>query len=985
MLGGTLAYVTFECRVEPGGLRQDRYELRVQQGDREPVTVAAYETEWDAARAGAVLGGTLGNLCRELGLGRIGTGLTTTGAPFHLVAVSPDGSRVAFELTEQFFVEIIEQFVPGPPPLDQLAPEEEGIFVVGADGSGLRRLGPASSVPAFNSVPLRTTIYPGFKFSPDGRRLVFVDRGPGRDGREALQLWTLDVDTGRRSQVTHLPPVGFPGPESNAPDTCCPRFVDDENIEFLSTFRLSLPNEPPAGPVCGNDTREGVEECDGADAAACGGAACLATCVCDNGPSAVPPLVVSLRADLADGAGPYESLGAGSPWVDLSGNAHDATLFNFAGGASSGWQGDGTIANPHRLEFDGAGDQRVTIPAGSIPEVNPAGSHSAAVWFKTSASVGIGSAPQEQIFEWNEFFSAPWPSTGLLYDGGNLVAWDCAELFPVAGLERNSWYHAVVTKEDLGDNGSAVRVYLNGVPVVDNPASTCLGDQASELLLGASSHQGTGNYSREMSGAIGQFELYGGVLTATQVAATFEAGREIFPTADVLPIRPANRGRATFAVKTDGSELRNIPASEFLPTSETPRTLETFVITGERPEAGVAHGTRRPFDDVTCPATLELVPGAANLPAREIFYLDGDNFLELTLFRSRTTGNDGGRTLGADGSTVFFTSATRQQLLNPPPGWSIVTEGRVEENGALRSTFFVGGGVLHQWGNVGDGDASRPATMAGTFAVADDTEDLGDYTLSLTVETGTDDAMGAMFRYRDPDNYYRFILFNGDEGTFRRLVKKVAGVTTVLAQDDFAYESDTAYALRVTVDGDRIRVFQDGTQVFDVTDSDLPRGGIALFTWQNRFVVFDDVSVTGPGGAELFRDDFENTGAVVNPGGVCQLFAIDVTGENLRQLTYFDDVEDSTSGCFPYAPRECGCAINGLYQDPFTEAVVFSSSCDPFGTNPNGRQLFAMRPDGTGLRQLTAAQGYVEYEDGSFLTNLIGPYAYSSVNPGGVP
>jgi hypothetical protein len=37
---------------------------------------------------------------------------------------------------------------------------------------------------------------------------------------------------------------------------------------------------------------------------------------------------------------------------------------------------------------------------------------------------------------------------------------------------------------------------------------------------------------------------------------------------------------------------------------------------------------------------------------------------------------------------------------------------------------------------------------------------------------------------------------------------------------------------------------------------------------------------------------------------------------------------------------------------------------DAFGTNPLGHQIFAMRQDGTGLRQLTATRGFVEEAGG---------------------
>lgn len=52
-----------------------------------------------------------------------------------------------------------------------------------------------------------------------------------------------------------------------------------------------------------------------------------------------------------------------------------------------------------------------------------------------------------------------------------------------------------------------------------------------------------------------------------------------------------------------------------------------------------------------------------------------------------------------------------------------------------------------------------------------------------------------------------------------------------------------------------------------------------------------------------------------------------------------------------------GGPSGGVGADPVTGTVVFPSDCDPLGRNPFGYQMFAMRPDGSGLRQLTNARG----------------------------
>lgn len=49
---------------------------------------------------------------------------------------------------------------------------------------------------------------------------------------------------------------------------------------------------PPS--VCGNGVREGSEQCDGADASACSGHSCTATCTCSVPPAGLPDLVPSI-------------------------------------------------------------------------------------------------------------------------------------------------------------------------------------------------------------------------------------------------------------------------------------------------------------------------------------------------------------------------------------------------------------------------------------------------------------------------------------------------------------------------------------------------------------------------------------------------------------------------------------------------------------------------------------------------------------------
>jgi len=215
----TLAYAVTRCREDPRGVITRHQEVRIRRGDCPPVTVFSIDPP--------NLPDPFGSTCRGFGLGRAGNYTMMLVGLISRIDVNRGGSEVVFEVTDDF------SFLNR----QQLPPEQEGIYLVRADGSGLRRLGPASRDPPFrvayeprlDAVITAPTVDPHLNFSPDGRRIVFTDRGPGPGG-EAVQLVTIELASGRRTQITHLPPVAPPIAWHR--DTGFPRFTDNDTVLF---------------------------------------------------------------------------------------------------------------------------------------------------------------------------------------------------------------------------------------------------------------------------------------------------------------------------------------------------------------------------------------------------------------------------------------------------------------------------------------------------------------------------------------------------------------------------------------------------------------------------------------------------------------------------------------------------------------------------------------------------------------------------------
>ena len=206
---GTLAYVVTSCR-EVAGVATLQQELRIYHGAGETVT---------AKSVGPLGPFTSYGVCALRGMARLG--FEGYLGAFQRLGVTPDGSGVVFELTDEFAL-VGQGLLPA---------AQRGIYYVRADGSGLRRLGPPSRVPAvvFTSDYARWATG-GFSFDPTGRQFTYPDLGPDEAGDEAPQVFVQRLATGERRQLTGLSRTADAG---EAPDMMViPGFTDARTILF---------------------------------------------------------------------------------------------------------------------------------------------------------------------------------------------------------------------------------------------------------------------------------------------------------------------------------------------------------------------------------------------------------------------------------------------------------------------------------------------------------------------------------------------------------------------------------------------------------------------------------------------------------------------------------------------------------------------------------------------------------------------------------
>ncbi len=206
-------------------------------------------------------------------------------------------------------------------------------------------------------------------------------------------------------------------------------------------------------------------------------------------------------------------------------------------------------------------------------------------------------------------------------------------------------------------------------------------------------------------------------------------------------------------------------------------------------------------------------------------------------------------------------------------GWEIIDQGDIDVN----SVWSAETGQMVQSSNYANPPLTDP-NMLGTYAWWQGGTSWTNYQVSLTMKSADNDAMGVMFRYQDPNNYYRFTWLsqNHSQGIGRRqLVKFVDGQFEVLAHDDVPYSVGQEYQVRITAYSGSLRVYIDGQLALLGGDSSLQSGSVALYCWGNVGTYFDNIYLpnlpvvrcAGGLGPDTILEGFTITGGSSFDGG----------------------------------------------------------------------------------------------------------------------
>ena len=161
------------------------------------------------------------------------------------------------------------------------------------------------------------------------------------------------------------------------------------------------------------------------------------------------------------------------------------------------------------------------------------------------------------------------------------------------------------------------------------------------------------------------------------------------------------------------------------------------------------------------------------------------------------------------------------------------------------SLWVVEGKKLSQKSNIYRSGKDEYNFFEGTHVVTKKGADWKNYDFSVDFSiAGDNDGVGILFRYQDPEHYYRFITVEDttNKGPFRRLQVKDGDKYITIAESADGYDSSKPHNIKVRLVGNSIIIFFDDQQILSAEDSRYTSGRIGLMSYAEQ-PIFDNVLV----------------------------------------------------------------------------------------------------------------------------------------------
>lgn len=184
-------------------------------------------------------------------------------------------------------------------------------------------------------------------------------------------------------------------------------------------------------------------------------------------------------------------------------------------------------------------------------------------------------------------------------------------------------------------------------------------------------------------------------------------------------------------------------------------------------------------------------------------------------------------------------STNGKKLLLDGFEWTVVDDPSSSEP----SQWVVQNGTLQQLTNIFRTDREfefwqGTHVFAGSF-------DWTDYVLSFNMDPVDDDGVGALVRYQDKDNYYRFIMVqdSANMGPFRRLEKFENGQRIVLANDSQGYIPGQKYSIQFKAMGSSLEVWMNDEMILAADDDAFRSGKVGFMDYASPSLTISNIRI----------------------------------------------------------------------------------------------------------------------------------------------